>query len=644
MIRNLIMLAFFTKTVRRKLITVLSFVLILTIVVGAIGGIGAVSIRSVTQSSLNAGFRINELVQKAKLEIQEVQRLALYYLVSYETIGPSSLELIADSIPEHIDTFESHLLDIEALADAPVYRQEDFDIESAISHADAYEETVLHLIELIGQRGVVVMDEVGTEPLVTLGYVGSMWTNFQAMEEEIELRDDEELKDLLASLKLAERSYLLFGSRQFRAQVLVFGDDIQDHVSTDEDQVDPVQALIEGYLSDFGEVDQLNTEIQYAFDDINSEIIQINRELDTMTTVTLEQVANAEHTILHQVDLVLYTIGFVIVVALLFGGALAMGITRSITQPLGRIIRTTKEITVGGDLSQRVDVNSQDEVGVLARAFNNMAIQLQATLSRAAEERDLLRTLIDSIPDYIIVRDLEGMLLICNETYAQLVNAASPDELTGKAIVELQPNWSGQYEAEDAAQTNVEEQFVDQDGDTQWVSITKSLLKDSQGHARGSVIVARNVTKRKQTEAEFIQLQQDIIDAQKNAIKELSTPVIPVLEGILVMPLIGTIDSDRGRDITRTLLNGISVYGAQVVLLDVTGVPIVDSGVADHLDKTIQAARLKGAQIIITGVSDAVAETIVDLGINWEHIKTLRNLQAGLIAAIRHLGIEKLHI
>lgn len=640
------MLALFTKTVRRKLITSLSFVLILAIVVGAIGGIGAVSIRSVTQSSLNAGFRINELVQKAKLEIQEVQRLILYYLVSYERIGPSSLDLIAQSIPKHIDAFESHLLSVAALADALVYRQEDFDIETIIDHANTYEETVLRMIELTGRRGVVVMDEVGTEPLVTLGYIGSMWTNFQALEKEIASRDDEELKDLLSRLKLAERNYLLFGSRQFRAQVLVFGDDIQKRVSTDEDQVDSAQALIGEYLDNFKEAGQLNTEIQYTFDSINSEIIQINRKLDAMTAVTLEQVTKAEQTILDQVDLVLYTIGLVIVTALLLGGTLALGITNSITRPLEHIIHTTKEITVGGDLSQRVAVDSKDEVGVLARAFNNMAIRLQATLSQAAEERDLLRTLIDSIPDYIIVRDLEGKLLLCNAAYAQLVNAVSPDVLIGKAIVELQPNWSEQYEVEDATQTdveqiNAEEQFTDQDGGIQWVSITKSLLKDSQGHARGLVVVVRNVTERKQAEAEYIQLQQDIIDAQKHAIRELSTPIIPVLEDILVMPLIGTIDSNRGQDITRTLLSGIGAYRARVVILDVTGVPIIDSGVANYLNKTIQAARLKGAQIIVTGVSDAVAETIVDLGIDWTHIKTLRNLQAGLVAAIHHLGVEK---
>jgi rsbT co-antagonist protein RsbR len=76
------------------------------------------------------------------------------------------------------------------------------------------------------------------------------------------------------------------------------------------------------------------------------------------------------------------------------------------------------------------------------------------------------------------------------------------------------------------------------------------------------------------------------------------------------------------------------------VILDITGVPIVDSGVADHLDKTIQAARLKGAHTTVTGISDAVAETIVDLGIDWSGIETLADLQTGLVVALSSLGIN----
>jgi rsbT co-antagonist protein RsbR len=98
---------------------------------------------------------------------------------------------------------------------------------------------------------------------------------------------------------------------------------------------------------------------------------------------------------------------------------------------------------------------------------------------------------------------------------------------------------------------------------------------------------------------------------------------------------VGSIDSLRAREVTRNLLAGIREHHARVVILDITGVPIVDSGVAAYLNKTIQAARLKGARTIVTGVSDAVAETIVDLGIDWSGIETLSDLRTGLKAAMQ---------
>jgi len=130
------------------------------------------------------------------------------------------------------------------------------------------------------------------------------------------------------------------------------------------------------------------------------------------------------------------------------------------------------------------------------------------------------------------------------------------------------------------------------------------------------------------------QLQEQIIAAQQQTIQELSTPIIPIMEHIIIMPLVGVVDPLRSQQTLRALLAGISQYQAKVVILDITGVPMVDSGVAAHLDKAVQAARLKGARTIVTGISAAVAEAIVDLGIDWSGIETLADLQTGLLAAL----------
>jgi PAS domain S-box-containing protein len=150
----------------------------------------------------------------------------------------------------------------------------------------------------------------------------------------------------------------------------------------------------------------------------------------------------------------------------------------------------------------------------------------------------------------------------------------------------------------------------------------------------------REITERERAQEESARLQQEIIEAQKQALQELSTPIIPIMDRIIVMPLIGSIDTLRAKDIMRTLLAGIREHRAKVVILDITGVPIVDTGVANHLNKTIQAARLKGAQTIVTGIADAVAEAIVDLGIDWSGIETLADLQTGLRVALSSLGIR----
>jgi PAS domain S-box-containing protein len=178
-------------------------------------------------------------------------------------------------------------------------------------------------------------------------------------------------------------------------------------------------------------------------------------------------------------------------------------------------------------------------------------------------------------------------------------------------------------------------------GEWVWILSRGAIVeRDEEGEPVLVLGTHTDITRLKHVEGEQERLQQEVIEAQRHVLQELSTPIIPVMERIIVMPLVGSIDSMRARDITRSLLAGIREHRAKVVILDITGVVMVDSGVADHLNKTIQAARLKGARTIVTGISDAVAETIVDLGIDWGGVETLSDLQTGLVIALNSLGIE----
>ncbi|MFL5807817.1 MAG: STAS domain-containing protein [Roseiflexaceae bacterium] len=131
---------------------------------------------------------------------------------------------------------------------------------------------------------------------------------------------------------------------------------------------------------------------------------------------------------------------------------------------------------------------------------------------------------------------------------------------------------------------------------------------------------------------EIVGQQQRLIDT----IRQLSAPLLPVHDGVLVMPLIGHIDSARGAQIMEELLNGVQQHQAAFVIMDITGVPIVDTAVANHLIQTTHAVSLLGAHCILVGISPEVAQTLVQLGIDFQRLTTRSNLQAGITYAISH--------
>lgn len=126
------------------------------------------------------------------------------------------------------------------------------------------------------------------------------------------------------------------------------------------------------------------------------------------------------------------------------------------------------------------------------------------------------------------------------------------------------------------------------------------------------------------------------VSLQKIALQELSAPLIPVLEGITVMPLVGTIDTERAKQIMENLLTGVVKHRSEVVLIDITGVPLVDTMVAHHIIQAAEAVRLVGATCMLCGIRPEIAQTIVNLGINLNDIITKNSLKRGFEAALIH--------
>lgn len=150
-------------------------------------------------------------------------------------------------------------------------------------------------------------------------------------------------------------------------------------------------------------------------------------------------------------------------------------------------------------------------------------------------------------------------------------------------------------------------------------------------------VLFENITERKRAEqALTLAAEQDAqIRAQQAALDELSLPFIPISDSTVVMPLVGVIDSHRAQVAIETLLSGVSSTRASTVILDVTGVPVVDTQVANTLISAASAVQLLGARVMLTGIRPEVAQTLVGLGINLENITTPGTLQAAIARALR---------
>jgi anti-anti-sigma factor len=134
---------------------------------------------------------------------------------------------------------------------------------------------------------------------------------------------------------------------------------------------------------------------------------------------------------------------------------------------------------------------------------------------------------------------------------------------------------------------------------------------------------------------ETMQLQEAIIRSQEAVLRELTTPLIPIADEVVVMPLVGSMDSRRAQQVIETLLSGVAELRTRVAIIDITGVPVVDTQVASALVQAAQSVRLLGAEVVLTGIRPEVAQTLVGLGLDLQTLVTRGTLQSGIAFALR---------
>ncbi|MBN1694418.1 PAS domain S-box protein [candidate division WOR-3 bacterium] len=260
-------------------------------------------------------------------------------------------------------------------------------------------------------------------------------------------------------------------------------------------------------------------------------------------------------------------------------------------------------------------------------------------------ERGLLNSLLNTIPDHIYFKDEKSRFIKVSKSLADWFNVKSVDGLMGKTDFDFFTEEHARPAFEDeqkimktgnAIEGKVEKE-THPDGRVTWVSTTKVPRYDKKGNVIGITGISRDITEKKLWEEE----REKKLEAQREELIELSTPVIDVWEGVLTVPILGSLDSERASRISESLLTQIVEERADVAIIDISGISAVDSAVADRLIRTAKAVRLVGAMAILTGVGVEIAQTIADLGIDMGGLKTMATLKDGLRYVISRNNVKE---
>jgi rsbT co-antagonist protein RsbR len=276
------------------------------------------------------------------------------------------------------------------------------------------------------------------------------------------------------------------------------------------------------------------------------------------------------------------------------------------------------------------------ETNLTGNATSHVLMPEQSGMSR-----ELLHLLVETVRDYaIIFLDPAGRVLSWNAA-AQRLKGWTADEIIGQ-------HFSRFYPAEDLQRGKTEMELkvaaeegrfedegwrVRKDGTRFWANVVITALRDKDGTLRGFGKVTRDLTERR--------LSEERIKKQAQEIFEMAVvPVVQVWEGIVLVPLIGTLDSQRTNQLMERLLQRVAETGSSVALVDITGVPAIDTQTAQHLIETISAVRLMGAEVVLTGVRPAIAQALVHLGIDLANVTTRPSLAGGLSMALTMLNLH----
>ncbi|WP_437815342.1 PAS domain-containing protein [Sorangium sp. So ce1078] len=252
----------------------------------------------------------------------------------------------------------------------------------------------------------------------------------------------------------------------------------------------------------------------------------------------------------------------------------------------------------------------------------------------------LLATFCDHAPVLLYAKDREGTFLLVSRSLEEIVGAA-PGSMLGKTDKDFFPpevaaiyNDIDELVRKNGTPFESEDPVPHPEGERTFYTIKFPVW--GEGIPDGAMAgVSVDITRVKAAERERESARDELIVAQQDTIRELITPLLPIAEGVLVMPLIGFFDSARASRIIETLLQGVERHSARIAIIDITGVKAVDVPVAEMLVQVARAVGLLGAEVVLTGIQPAIARTLVELDIDLRGLITEGTLQGGIAYALK---------
>ncbi|WAS97032.1 STAS domain-containing protein [Nannocystis punicea] len=274
---------------------------------------------------------------------------------------------------------------------------------------------------------------------------------------------------------------------------------------------------------------------------------------------------------------------------------------------------------------------------VTGAALYGLDVTARAAAEKRCElERTVLGTLLDTLDISAWALDPDGVFLF-QDGKAMREAGLRPHQFVGLNMFEVYANETGHAEVRTAL---AGEPVLGVQSETYGVHWMHWYIPVKNASDVALVGISLDVTDTKRNEVE-LRAKLDLIEKQQEVIRELSTPIIEVWDGVITLPIVGLIDSVRTAEIMDNLLQTVGRTRARFAILDLTGVEVVDTGTASHLINMIQAIRLLGAEGILTGIHPMIAQTIVALGVDLTHVAVFGKLRDALQHCIARLGRKR---